>query len=121
MIVAGFGFRAAANIDSLQNALAATGETAISAIATPSDKAQNNAIQALATALKLPVIEIAATDMQDASTRTQSAKVQEKRGTGSVAEACAIVAAGPDATLKSARVVSDDRLATCAIAYGGTT
>lgn len=118
MIVAGFGFRAAATKDSLQNALAATGETTIAAIATPSDKAQSDAIQALASTLNLPVIEIAAADMQAAETQTQSAKVQDKRGTGSVAEACALVAAGPDATLKAPRVISDDRLATCAIAYG---
>ncbi len=120
MIVAGFGFRAAATMDSLQNALTATGETAISAIATPSDKARSKAIQALAATLHLPVIEVASTDMKAAPTTTEAAKVQDKRGTGSVAEACALVAAGPEAALKGPRTISTDRLATCAIAYGAT-
>ncbi|WP_270729011.1 cobalamin biosynthesis protein [Shimia sp. Alg240-R146] len=118
MIVAGFGFRADATIDSLENALTATGARKITAIAAPVDKAQSEALQELASALGMPVIEIPAELMQSASTMTDSAKVREKRGTGSVAEACALVAAGDGATLTGPRVVSKDRLATCAIARG---
>ncbi|SFL34014.1 cobalamin biosynthesis protein [Shimia haliotis] len=121
MIIAGFGFRATATLDSLRNALAATGEAQINAIATPSDKAQSQILQDMAAALSVPVIEIEPPAMHDAETATKSAKVQEKRGTGSVAEACALVAAGPDATLKGPRTISNDRLATCAIAYGAHT
>ncbi len=120
MIIAGFGFRAAATQDSLQNAFAATDESAITAIATPKDKAKSQAIVDLAAALSVPVISIEAAAMQAAQTTTQSAKVLEKRGTGSVAEACALVAAGPEAALKGPRTISTDRLATCAIAYGAT-
>ncbi|MGR3713693.1 MAG: cobalamin biosynthesis protein [Shimia sp.] len=121
MIVAGFGFRASATTDSLEAALAATGARKITAIAAPVDKAQTEAIQSLASALGMPVIEIPAELMHAVETQTQSAKVQEKRGTGSVAEACALVAAGVGSTLKGPRVVSEDRLATCAIAYGAKT
>ncbi|TCL10197.1 cobalt-precorrin 5A hydrolase [Shimia isoporae] len=118
MIVAGFGFRAAATTESLRDALAITGEVDVAALATASDKAQSTAIQKLAAELSVPVIEIPAEIMASVKTTTQSAKVIEKRGTGSVAEACALIAAGTGAELKKERVVSGDRLATCAIAYG---
>ena len=49
---------------------------------------------------------------------TQSAKVAERFGTGSVAEAAALAAAGPGAQLLGPRVVSGDGLATAAIAIG---
>ena len=118
MIVAGFGFRAAATLESLQDALNATETRDIAALATPIDKAQADAFQALARTLSLPVIEVSAHDMQSVETKTNSDKVRNMRGTGSVAEACAIAAAGGDATLQGPRMVSQDRLATCAIAIG---
>jgi cobalt-precorrin 5A hydrolase len=40
------------------------------------------------------------------------------RGVGSVAEAVALAAAGPGARIVVARVISSDRMATCAIAQG---
>ncbi len=117
MIVAGFGFRASATEDSLRDALALAAVADIDAIATPTDKAQNHALQAFAKARNLPVLEIDASTMQAVETQTQSAKVREKRGTGSVAEACALAALN-NAKLTTPRVVSADRLATCAIAQG---
>lgn len=121
MSVAGFGFRQSATLDSLRSALAAVDAMGVTALATPTDKAQHPAFHALATALSLPVIAVDATAMQAVKTHTRSAKVQQKRGTGSVAEACALVAAGPEAQLLHTRVVSDDRLATCAVATGDLT
>jgi cobalt-precorrin 5A hydrolase len=47
---------------------------------------------------------------------TQSARVRERFGTGSVAEASALAAAGPGARLLGPRVISGDGLATAAIA-----
>lgn len=117
MIVAGFGFRTSATEDSLREALALTSVVKVDAIATPADKAQNNALQAFAKTHNLPVLEIDTSAMQTVETQTQSAKVREKRGTGSVAEACALAALA-SATLTTPRVVSADRLATCAIAQG---
>jgi cobalt-precorrin 5A hydrolase len=53
-------------------------------------------------------------------TLTDHARVRALRGSGSTAEAAALAAAlmhaGPGATLLNPRVVSADRLATCAIA-----
>lgn len=118
MIVAGFGFRASATEDSLRDALALTAVAKIDAIATPLDKAQSHVLQAMAKAQGVPVLKIDAPTMQDIQTQTQSAKVQEKRGTGSVAEACALAVLTDNAKLTSPRVVSTDRLATCAIAQG---
>ncbi len=117
MIVAGFGFRTSATLDSLRAALAATDTTHPDVIAAPTDKAQAAIFVALAQELNVPVKHIAPTDLQKAVTLTQSARVIDKRGTGSVAEACALHGAGQNAKLNGVRVVSDDRLATCAIAH----
>ena len=117
MIVAGFGFRASATEDSLRDALALTSVAKVDAIATPTDKAQSNALHAFAKARNLPVLEVDASAMQAVETPTESATVREKRGTGSVAEACALGALN-NAKLTTPRVVSADRLATCAIAQG---
>ena len=52
------------------------------------------------------------------ATPTQSQLITEKFGTGSVAEAAALAAAGPRARLITTRTVSQDRTATAAIAEG---
>ncbi|MDA5556359.1 cobalamin biosynthesis protein [Shimia sp. MMG029] len=121
MRVAGFGFRQSATLESLQAAWQAAQPVDVSALAAPEDKAQAQAFATFAEALSLPVIPVAPQDMHAAATVTNSTKVREKRGTGSVAEACALVAAGASATLLQTRVISEDRMATCAIAEGSTT
>lgn len=108
MIVAGFGFSSRATVESLKGALAATGHQP-DAVATLADKAP-----ALA-ALGLPVIAVSG---PLPPTPTQSPASLAARGTGSVAEACALDAAGPGAYLLTTRRVSPDGLATCAIAKG---
>ncbi len=118
MIVAGFGFRGIATTQSLRDALAATGAGPLALLAAPADKAYARSIQQLAEELGLSVVPVAETLLHSMQTETQSPKALEHRATGSVAEACALAAAGPDATLLSARHISPDRLATCAIAQG---
>lgn len=114
MIVAGFGFRAAAGGASLRDALArASGGRAPDAFAAPADKAAT-----LAAALGQPVIPVGPQALALAETLTRSARVAALRGTGSVAEAAAIAAAGQGAWLLGPRAVSADRLATCALAEG---
>ena len=115
MIVAGFGFRNAAQVDSLADALARTGGDRPVALAILPDKAEHPAIRALAARLDLPIRAV--TPPPDTATLTQSTAAKAAHGLGSVAEATALTAAGPGAHLLAPRVVSDDRLATCAIAF----
>ncbi|MCF1710205.1 cobalamin biosynthesis protein [Tabrizicola sp. J26] len=113
MIVAGFGFRQAATLASLQEALA--GVTP-GLIATAAAKAGHPAFRALAEALAVPAVAVADDDLRQADTRTESAASRAAHGAGSVAEAAALVAAGPGASLLGPRAVSRDRMATCALA-----
>lgn len=121
MMVAGFGFRAAATGDSLLAALAAATDRPVDAVAAPADKCGSDVFMAFARGLNVPVISVAAIDMRQAQTLTQSELVLKKRGTGSVAEAVALAAAGTGAELTGPRAVSPDRMATCAIAVGEKT
>lgn len=117
MIVAGFGFRAAASMASLQDALAAAGGARVSALATADDKAATPAFRAFAAALGLPVLTVdAAAIAAQPPTATRSAAALATRGTGSLAEAAALAAAGPNAQLLTPRVISQDRMASCALA-----
>ncbi|MEL7091200.1 MAG: cobalamin biosynthesis protein [Pseudomonadota bacterium] len=121
MIVAGFGFTSQATSDSLLSALAKTGMAAdITLLATPADKATQAPIRALATD-HLPIKPITPERLEKAQTQTQSPISQAARRTGSVAEAAALAAAGPQGTLVVTRQISDDRMATCAIAKGPDT
>ena len=129
MTVAGFGLRKDATVSSLRDALAqalvlaGTGALAcgpLTQLATVQDKADAPGLQALAASLNLPVFAVPPEDMASVTTLTDNAPVRGRRGTGSVAEAAALAAAmtisGPRAMLVHPRVVSSDRLATCAIA-----
>lgn len=118
MIVAGFGFRGNATVGSLRDALAATSSTEIEAIAAPDDKAQSPCFQDFARETALPILSVAPDALVTTQTATQSAHSLTNRGTGSVAEACALAAAGPQAELLTTRQISPDKMATCAIAKG---
>mgnify|MGYP005846351469 CR=1 FL=1 len=120
MIVAGFGFRAGAGAESLADALALAlaGGPAPTLIATAADKAESPAFRAFAAARGLPVRGIDAAALAGSATLTQSPTARAARGTGSVAEAAALVAAGPGARLLAPRAVSADGMATCALAEG---
>lgn len=112
MIVAGFGYRSGATLDSLRAALALAQETIapVTHVASVPDKLP------LLAGLGLPLIGTQALEAID--TPTRSAASLAARGTGSVAEAAALAAAGPGARLLVARRISPDRMATCAIAQG---
>jgi cobalt-precorrin 5A hydrolase len=115
MVIAGFGCRAGATSESFRNALAATG-TCPDALAVPADRAA--AIASFAEAKGLAVHPIAADALQGIDTPTRSTVSLAARGVGSVAEAVALVAAGPGARIVVTRTISSDRMATCAIAQG---
>lgn len=114
MIVAGFGFRTAATLASLQAVLALTGAK-VDAVATVATK--STGLQALATALNLPLIAVSQADLA-AHDRPGSATVRSRYHTGSVAKSAALAAAGPGARLVVARITSPDGLAVAAIAEG---
>ncbi len=115
MIVAGFGFRAGATAASLRDALARTGG-APGAVATAADKAAAPAFRGMAGYLGLPVHAVPAADLAGWPTATRSTASLAARGTGSLAEAAALAAAGPGARLLGPRCISADRMATCALA-----
>lgn len=119
MKVAGLGFKKDVTLASLREALAAAGgPEGLAAVATVSDKADAEALKLLASEYGVPIKAVSPEDLADIATPTQSRRVAEKFGTGSVAEAAALAAAGPRARLIATRAVSQDRTATAAIAEG---
>ena len=117
MIVAGFGFRSETTLAALQDALArAGGPAGVTHLATLAAKAPG--LSPLGQALGVPVIALAAEVLRDQVTITRSRRVEALFGTGSVAEAAALAAAGPGARLRGPRMVSADGTATAAIAEG---
>jgi cobalt-precorrin 5A hydrolase len=115
--VAGFGFRQAASCDSLRDALAAAGGAeGIGALATVSEKAGAPALVALAGMLDLPIHAVPVKALASAATDSQSAQATARFGTGSVAEASALIAAGVGARLLGPRAASGDGMAMAAIA-----
>lgn len=119
MKVAGLGFKNDVTLASLREALlAAGGGERLAAVATVSDKADTDALKQLARECGVPIRAVPADVLASVATPTQSERIAEKFGTGSVAEAAALAAAGPGARLIATRVVSQDRTATAAIAEG---
>ncbi|WP_300072354.1 cobalamin biosynthesis protein [uncultured Ruegeria sp.] len=122
MIVAGLGFSSTATADSLRAAFdkACCGHT-VDALATVLDKTGHAALAEFVATTALPLHFVAPEDLAAQRTLTCSPRSGAAYGTGSVAEASAIAAAGSGARLLSPRQISDDRLATCAVAIGGQT
>ncbi|MGP3697974.1 cobalamin biosynthesis protein [Rhodobacter sp. NSM] len=96
MIVAGLGFRSTVSVQDLAEALSGLSPDAL---ATASGKAP-----ALAP-LGLPVIAVPEEDLRGVGTLTESSRVRDLFGTGSLSEAAALVAAGPGARLVRKREV----------------
>jgi cobalt-precorrin 5A hydrolase len=119
MKIAGIGFRETADISSLRSALMSAGGTdGVIALATAAGKAEALALVALAAELHLPIRAIAPGALAAVETETWSTRVAARFGTGSLAEAAALAAAGPAARLLGPRAVSADGMATAAIAEG---
>lgn len=115
MRVAGFGFRKGATESALQDALTrAGGVVGVTHLATAADKAA--ALAPFGRALGLPVMAISTVDLAAQPVMSQSPRVHALYGTGSLAEAAALAAAGPGARLIGPRTQSTDGTATAAIA-----
>lgn len=118
MIVAGFGFRSKTTLAALQDALSrAGGPAGVTHLATTAAKATG--LEPLGRQLGLPVVALAPEMLHGTTTLSRSDRVEALHGTGSVAEAAALAAAGPGARLRGPRAVSADGTATAAIAEGG--
>jgi cobalt-precorrin 5A hydrolase len=115
MRVAGLGFRKAAGVSALREALALAGGN-VSALATAEAKADAAALVLLAQELGVPVIGVPLDALAAAKVNTHSRLVKALYNTGSVAEAAALAAAGPGAILTGPRVTSRNGMATAAIA-----
>ncbi|MGJ8544014.1 MAG: cobalamin biosynthesis protein [Sulfitobacter sp.] len=118
MRFAGIGFRGAATEASLRDALerALDGAPMPDGLVTEAAKSRAEVFRAFAASCALPGLGASQQDMALVLTETQSQRVIDRFGTGSLAEAAALVAAGPGAVLVAARAVSGDGMATAAIA-----
>lgn len=114
MIVAGFGFRSGVTLAALRDALAKAGGEGVTHLATLAAKAEG--LAPLARLLDLPLLALEPEALRGQAVLTRSDRVEALFGTGSVAEAVALAAAGPGARLRGPRAVSADGTATAAIA-----
>lgn len=122
-VVLGIGLRAQAGADALQalwqQAQAGSNPpSTFCAVALLDTKAAHPALARWLhdAAPHAAVIAVAQGDLPAQPVQTHSPRLQALYGTGSVAEAAALAAAGPHAQLLTARVVADDGSATLAVA-----
>ena len=119
-MIAGLGFRDEAVLASLLDALDRAKAREARRIALPARKA-GHPLAAELQRLGYDLLWIEDAALAAISTPTQSAIALAVYGTGSVAEACALAAAGPRAWLSAPRALSADRLAAAALALTGDT
>lgn len=125
MIVAGVGCRRGASaeeiITAISQALHNVGlpNRAIDAIAAPAAKIGEPGLVGAASVLGVPLVPVSPSELEavGARTRTRSERVIALMGVPSVAEAAALAAAGPAASLLAARIAAGP--ATCALAEAG--
>ncbi|MBT0955845.1 cobalamin biosynthesis protein [Alphaproteobacteria bacterium KMM 3653] len=117
-MIAGLGFRGQASAGDLAAALQATAVplASLTALATVESKVQAAPLRALAETLSLPVIGVPQAVLKGTPTPTHSPRAMEMFGTGSLAEAAALHAAGPMATLIAPRSTCPGGMATAAVA-----
>lgn len=124
-LVAGIGFRHATAADEILGLVAEGLRQAdlpgahIAALATAADRAGDPAIRAAAEALGVPLVAIGVEALREAGRRvvTRSVRIEALRGVGSLAEAAALAASGPEGRLVLPRIASAG--ATCALAASG--
>ena len=129
MIYAGFGFREAAQLECFIELIERLKkvycmDAQLSAIATIAQKAATPVFKELSDQTSLAIVALNPDDIIHQKTQSFSQDVMELYGTGSMAEASALAAATlakPDykAQLMGPRVVSKQRMVTCAFARGG--
>ncbi len=115
MIVAGLGFRRGVTVESLRAALALVGGA--EALATAEDKAGEPGLRQLVAETGLPLHAVPQV-LLVAQGVEGSARVKALYGTGSVAEAAALAAAGPGARLLVPKLTGPDGRTVVALAEG---
>ena len=123
MIFIGLGFRKAVTIKSFENLIHQVYHLnelpgPIKALATLDTKALDPALQEFAAAKRITLIPVSLENLKRQITPTQSPAAQAAYGLGSIAEAAALFAAGNGSSLIFKRLVSSDKLTTCAFAKG---
>jgi len=117
MIVAGMGCSTRARLPEMRALLAEVmAGRRLDAIACLEARAAQ--IRPLANGLNLPLLTVPRAALQGVQTPGHSDRIAAGFGTGSVAEACAMLAAGRSARIIVARQISGARQATCALAEG---
>ncbi len=116
MTVAGFGFRCGAQLASLIDALERIEAEYGAVDRLAASQSMLPLVQALGCARGMAVASVEDAALPTAATLTHSQHSVQARGTGSVAEAVALLAAGPGAALLGPRLISADRMATVAVA-----
>ena len=124
MIVAGIGCGRETSSEDIVSLIAVAlsnfgiAQESLTAIATESSKADEHGIAGAAKSLSIPVLSYPVADLGRVADQvlTRSLRVQAIKGVPSIAEASALVAAGPNARLLGARLAANK--VTCAIAVG---
>ncbi len=117
MIVAGIGCTSRASLEEMEMLLQrmAQGYKLMQIICL---EAREPLVAPLAQVLDLPLLTLPRASLQGISTPTTSRRVMADFGTGSVAEACALLGAGAGARIVAVRESSGAGQATCALAEG---
>lgn len=118
MKVAGFGYRKDASVASLAEALAVAVEMHGDVDYLAAGSGKSEAVKALGLRLNLRVKRVDEAVLSQIATLTQSQASLREKGSGSFAEAVALAGVGPGARLLGPRIVSSDKMATCAVAEG---
>lgn len=115
MRVVGLGLRAAADLEGVQDLFRRLQVTTPLTLAAPAFR-QTHPVVAGLQAAGFRLVPIPEAMLLGVSTPTRSPRILARFGTGSLAEACALVAAGPGARLVQARVISANGCVTAALA-----
>lgn len=114
-VIAGIGLRDSATVTELRELLALA-PAPVTGLATVQAKSSHPALTALVAETGLALHAIPPAALRAIATLTQSPDQIRRFGTGSLAEACALVAAQPNANLYAPRCISPSGRATIAFA-----
>lgn len=115
MICAGIGLRASVTAEDLQ-VLLYLSDRLPDRVALLADKAEHPALREILNRSGLPLVTFPRDAIRGVATPGQSARQMTIFGTGSVSEACALLAAGPGARLLGPRIFAPSGRATIAFA-----